>query len=141
MSVVALAGRRIDAEDAQPPRFPAAHIGLVQDRIRDQLDASGAEALVCSAACGADLLALAVAGDLGVRRRAVLPFDEQRFRKTSVIDRPGDWGPVFDQVVADLRARGDLVILDYEPEESDAYRSANWMILDEAQRLGSAAHA
>ena len=47
--------------------------------------------LVCSAACGADLIALQAAGRVSLRRRIVLPFEPSRFRDSSVVDRPGDW--------------------------------------------------
>jgi hypothetical protein len=67
--VIALAGRRIDAPDAETPRFPLAAVPFV----REQLDAlfadRGATALVCSAACGADLVALDAATELGLRCR------------------------------------------------------------------------
>jgi hypothetical protein len=38
-----------------------------------------ADALVCSAACGADLIALEEAERLGIRRCSVLPFSPDRF--------------------------------------------------------------
>ena len=48
--------------------------------------------LIRSAACGADLLALDIAGEFGVERHVVLPFAVQAFRASSVTDRPGEWG-------------------------------------------------
>ena len=62
--------------------------------------AERAAVLVCSVACGADLVALEAAERLGRRRRIVLPFAAERFRMTSVTDRPGDWGPMFDRMIA-----------------------------------------
>src|SRR5947209_320182 len=94
--VIALAGRRIDAPNAETPRFPLENREKVGNRIRDFLAEHGATALVCSAACGADLLALEAAEELGLRRRILLPFAPDRFRATSVTDRPGEWGPLFD---------------------------------------------
>ena len=90
-AVIALAGRRIDAADTNPPRFPLEAVPTVRRRLADLLAKERAVALVCSAACGADLMALEEAERLGLRRRIVLPFPPERFRKTSVIDRPGDW--------------------------------------------------
>src|SRR5689334_9119389 len=110
-AVIALAGRRIDAPGAEPPRFPLGNVPLVRRRLAALLSAEHAAVLVCSAACGADLIALQEAERLGLRRRIVLPFPPERFRKTSVTDRPGDWGPVFDRLVAAAEAAGDLVIL------------------------------
>jgi hypothetical protein len=63
--VAALAGRRVDAADAAAPRFPLANVGAVRERLKTLLRAQGSAALVCSAACGADLIALDVAGALG----------------------------------------------------------------------------
>ena len=57
-----------------------------------------------------------------------------RFRATSVTDRPGDWGAAFDQVIADLEARGDLLILD-ESADDAGYAAASEAILDEAERI------
>jgi hypothetical protein len=135
--VVALSGRRPDAPGAAPPRFPPANAERVGERIRELLRASGAGTLVASAACGADLLGLAAAGELGLRRVVVLPFEAERFRRTSVTDRPGDWGPLFDAVVAEVRARGDLVVLEVDGDDHDAYAAAVEAILDQAaERAG-----
>ena len=111
-AVVALAGRRIDLPDAQVPQFPLGNVQEVGRRIYEALCEMHAVALVCSAACGADLVALEQAKQLGLRRRVVLPFAPERFRETSVVDRPGDWGPLYDQQVAATAAAGDLLVLD-----------------------------
>src|SRR3954453_19171963 len=110
-AVIALAGRRGDAAGTDPPRFPPEAVPAVRQRLADLLTKERAVALVCSAACGADLVALEEAERLGLRRRIVLPFPPERFRKTSVNDRPGDWGPVFDRLVAAAGATGDLIVL------------------------------
>jgi hypothetical protein len=95
--------------------------------------------LVCSAACGADLLALEEAGSLGLERHVVLPFDVARFRATSVVDRPGDWGTRFDRVMGDLMTAGAVEVIEQHDDESDAYVTANRRILDLAQARASAA--
>lgn len=130
--VVALAGRRIDAPDAETPRFPLASVALVRERLAALFEREAATALVASAACGADLVALTVAGARGMRRRVVLPFDRERFRATSVTDRPGDWGPVYDAILAELAPAGDVVTLPGSGEGAEAYRAANEAILTEA---------
>jgi hypothetical protein len=129
--IVALAGRRIDAIDAKQRRFPLENVDLVSQRVREMLKTEGASAVVCSAACGADLIALSAAISLGLRRRVVLPFERERFRKTSVIDRPGDWGPVYDRVLNDVEASGNLVVI-ARTSDAHAYSAANQAILDEA---------
>jgi len=133
--VAALAGRRIDAADATTPRFPLAQVGIVRDRLAALLRAERIEALVCSAACGADLIALEVAGALGLRRRVVLPFASGQFRKTSVADRPGDWGPLFDRVISEVAARGDLVVLGLDRRDDATYAATNDEILNQAEQL------
>jgi hypothetical protein len=95
---------------------------------------------VCSAACGADLVALEEAGKLGIRRRVVLPFAKERFRQTSVVDRPGNWGEVYDHVIADVETTGDLIVLPrVVGDEEDAYQAANEAIIREAQIIAGSA--
>jgi hypothetical protein len=135
-NVLALAGRRIDADGADPARFPLSQVEAVRRRLNSLMVEQQIGAVVCSAACGADLVALEEAGKLGVRRRVVLPFAKERFRETSVVDRPGDWGEVYDRVTADVEASGDLIEL--APgvgDENDAYRAANEAIIREAESI------
>jgi hypothetical protein len=138
MTVVALAGQRIDWPGRETPRFPASNGALVSERIRRQLVTLRARVLVCSAACGADLLALGEAGALGIRRHVVLPFDASRFRGTSVADCPGDWLVVFDRIVREIDATGDLETLDHDGTDMDAYGAVNRRILAFAQSLATA---
>jgi hypothetical protein len=133
--VVALAGRRIDAADAIERRFPAKHVTVVRSRLRELLIDIGARALVTSAACGADLIALEVAGELKLRRRVILPFEASRFRDTSVTDRPGRWGEAFDRVIEEAGAAGDVVIVG--SSSAAAYEAANHAVFDEAGTLGA----
>ena len=77
-AVAALAGRRIDAPDAKEARFPPANVARVRERIAAALREHDVVALVASAACGADLIALDEAAKLGIRRRIVLPFRASR---------------------------------------------------------------
>ena len=132
--IIALAGRRIDAPNAEMSRFPPENLELVRTRIRSVLQTKPAAVLVSSAACGADLIALEEAGALGVRRRIVLPFAPQRFRVTSVTDRPGNWGVIYDRLIQEVQCKGELVILDCA-DGSEAYTASNHAILDEAVRL------
>lgn len=141
--VIALAGRRIDAPGAEP-RFPAEHVPDVTTRVRELFIGLGARALVTSAACGADLIALDIAGDLNMRRRVVLPFEAATFREISVTDRPGPWGRTFDRIIDEVSAAGDLRIVGSGSGES-AFEGTNQIILDETESvrglLGSAAAA
>ncbi|HEX2877210.1 MAG TPA: hypothetical protein VHP33_38430, partial [Polyangiaceae bacterium] len=133
--VVALAGRRVDAADAAEQRFPAANVPAVKERLRKALADAKATTLVCAAACGVDLLALDAAGELGVRRRIVLPTTKAEFRASSVVDRPGSWGELFDRIISEVEAKGDLTIHGLGSGDA-AYRAGNRAILDDAQALG-----
>jgi hypothetical protein len=137
--IIATAGRRVDAENADKKRFPMENAEMVRQRCRAFLEETGARTLVSSAACGTDLIALPEAGELGLRRRVVLPFSRERFRETSVTDRPGDWGPIYDRVLDEVSAAGDLVVLQNVPEK-EAYAAANAAILDEALAIANAEH-
>lgn len=135
MTTIALAGRRIDPEGDAAVRFPLAEVPAVERRLMAFLRRVRPSRIVCSAACGADLLALRAAAAAGVRRRTiVLPFDAVTFRRTSVTDRPGEWGALYDAEIARAAADGDLILLGLAPEEPGAYRLANCRIIEEAAK-------
>jgi hypothetical protein len=133
-SVVALAGRRVDAPDASEIRFPSRNAAMVENKIRECLQ-KDVRVLVCSAACGSDLLALGVAGELGIRRRVVLPFARAVFREKSVVDRPGDWGERYDRALDEVEEQGDLVILGHKKSDADAFEGTNEAIVNEALEI------
>jgi hypothetical protein len=128
---MAVAGRRIDAEGAAERRFPAENEAVVTARLRDILVSANGQAVVCSAACGTDILTLETAGHLGLRRRVVLPFSRQQFRAGSVADRGETWGRRFDAILEQL-TDSDIVELNLQPGDKNAYVAANAKILDEA---------
>ena len=133
--VIAFAGRRVDAPNATDARFPGANVPAVRERIRSEFEEHGATAIVSAAACGADLVALEAAGELGMRRVIVLPWDRDRFREGSVVDRGAEWGPIYDDIVDDVEAQGDLEVLGYPADDEAAYVGTNEAILDVAQRV------
>ena len=63
------------------------------------------------------------------------PFAPERFRETSVTDRPGDWGPLFDRIIGEVRADGDVVVLGLDEGDDATYAAANEAILNEAEAL------
>jgi hypothetical protein len=130
--IVALAGRRIDAPDTKTERFPERNIAQVRERIRAALLDAGASALVSAAACGADLIAISVAEELGLRRHIVIPAPLEDFRAHSVVDRPGDWGPIFDRLIAAAQTAGDLELIHIAETGSAAYLRVNAEILAHA---------
>ena len=139
-TVVAVAGRRVDAPDAEVQRFPLENRDRVREAISLALSGKYVSALVCSGACGADLVALEAARALGIRGRIVLPFAVDRFREASVVDRPGNWGPIFDELVAAAAAHGDLVVLDVGDGDA-AFAATNVAILNEGEKLAAATNA
>jgi hypothetical protein len=130
--VAALAGRRIDAPDVFPARFPLNRVPAVKIAISSALKREGITDLVCSAACGADLIALAAAEELNIRRRIVLPFDVQEFKNTSVVDRPGDWEGLYNRLTSTAGLTGDLTVLNGESDDEASYSRANYEIIRQA---------
>jgi len=134
--IIALAGRRVDGPDANAVRFPLQNVAKVRTQLRLLLQDKGATAVVSSAACGADLIALSEAGRLGLKRRVILPFERRRFRETSVTDRCGDWGRIYDDVLDVVESQGELMTLRGGPKlDDEAYSAVNRTILDEAVAL------
>jgi hypothetical protein len=130
-TVIALAGRRIDSAGADEPRFPPENEAMVAARIRNMMVSAASQAVVCSAACGADILALEAAAQLGLGRRIVLPFARQQFRATSVADRGEEWGSRFDAILQVLPSR-DILELNLQGGNTEAYATVNTKIIDEA---------
>jgi hypothetical protein len=133
--VIALAGRRIDAPNATEARFPPDRAAQVATEIRAALEKLNATAVVCSAACGADILALEAAGQLKIPRRVILPLARDRFRETSVADRPGDWGSRYDLILNEMKDDGEKVVLLGLAENSTTWTAANEHILMEAEAM------
>jgi len=143
--IAALAGRRLDAGASADPRFPAENAPLVAGRIRSCFLELAVSTLVCSAARGADLLALEVAGELGLRRCIVLPGDAAAFRASSVVDglteerQDGyEWGAIFDRIIETIDRQCDLYVLSGEDIGHSSYLAVNTAILEQAARLAAA---
>jgi hypothetical protein len=135
-TVVALAGRRIDAAGAPDPRFPAENVGRVRQELEALFQKEKATHLVSSAACGADIVALEVAAHLGLEARIILPFDAARFRETSVVDRGTEWGPRYDAVIA--RARQVTVVDPVDGDHDAAYAAVTLRIIEQTRDLAGA---
>jgi hypothetical protein len=136
-TVIALADRRIDAEGAATERFSLEAVESVAAALDALFAMEHAVALVSSAACGADLIALEVAGRKGLRRRIVLPSAPKEFLRTSVIDRSGGWGSSFANIIDEVRGKGDLVIVIPPPDRNDPYHFASEAIIAEACRTAT----
>jgi hypothetical protein len=133
--IVALAGRRIDAENAEAKRFPLNAVSSVKEKLKNFFREKKVTHLVSSGACGADLIAHEAALEMGIVRTIILPFDPEVFRKTSVTDRPGNWGKIYDNLIADVVKSNHLVNLKYGEGDKGAYEKTNHEILNTIERL------
>lgn len=133
--IVALAGRRIDAPDSDTPRFPSALVDTIRQKLIEFLDFTHATHLVSSGACGADLLAMQAATELAIDKTMILPFDAATFRDTSVTDRPGEWGIIYDGFIRDLGVAKQLVELNFSVDDPDVFVKTNFHILERAQKI------
>jgi len=104
------------------PRFPPSIETAVGAAVRERLSSLRPAAVYGSAACGADILCLEAARELGCETHVVLPFPPAEFRRTSVDFARGDWGPRFERALAvadsvtvasDHRASGSVASFDY----------------------------
>jgi hypothetical protein len=135
MTVIALAGRRIDAADAPVARFPLAAVPQVREQIAALFRTVGATALVGSGACGADLLAHEVAEAASLPHWMILPFASDRFRTASVTDRPGDWGPRYDRMLAAVKTAKTLKTLAATGDDTRDFGRVNGQIVAKALEM------
>jgi tetratricopeptide (TPR) repeat protein len=98
-AVLAFAGHMIDATSRPVPRFPAALAPAVGAAIRAHLARAHQPIIYTSAACGADLLCIEAAQDLGAEINIVLPFDRDDFVRTSVAVGGEGWVPRFERAL------------------------------------------
>ncbi len=120
------------------PSLPPDGLRRIAERLRRLLAQSEPEAVVGSAACGADLLVLEAALALHAQRahprvEIVLPTAAAVFRGDSV---EPEWRARFDAVLARVREVGVVHDLGMSPG-SDAYERANDRILGRAEGLAA----
>jgi hypothetical protein len=98
--VLAFVGHLIDAPDRPTPRFPAALAPAVTAAIGERLARMHLPVVYTSAACGADLIFVEAALDMGAEVNVVLPFDREDFVRTSVAPGGDSWTNRFDQALS-----------------------------------------
>jgi hypothetical protein len=133
-TIVALAGRRIDALKAKTERFPERNIEAVRLAIDFELRKHRARWLVSSAAAGADLLAIKAALNLGMTPRIVLSPSVREFAGTSVEDRGLYWTKEFENVISSVPP-DNIFCIPAQPAVADTFRSINERILSDAIAL------
>jgi class 3 adenylate cyclase len=99
-NVVAFAGHMIDAPGRTDPRFPSALASSVHAALRERLAPLHQPIIYTSAACGADLLLIEAAHEIGAEVNVVLPFERQDFIRTSVVVGGDGWTRRFDSALA-----------------------------------------
>ena len=133
--VITIAGRRVDAPGTETPRFPLSQVGSIKKKLIEFLEKMKVTDIISSGAAGADLIALEAAGILNIRRHLILPFARDKFRDTSVIDRPGEWGSIYDSIVTDLKRSNRLIVLNYQGQDEQAYEKTNIAMLEYAKKI------
>lgn len=98
--VVAFAGHMIDAPGRTEARFPPALASAVHAALREQLARLHQPIVYTSAACGADLIFIEAALEIGAEVNVVLPFDRKDFVRTSVAVGGNGWAERFDAALA-----------------------------------------
>lgn len=131
-AVIVEAGRRVDAKDAKTARFPLKNIPEVRRKIQQFLQNEKPVAIVCSAACGTDLLLLDLAAEMQIPRYILLPSEPEEFRKSSVTDRPGDWSDLYTRMLASSQVQ----VLKL-PAGQKGYLATNLKLLDKADAVAA----
>lgn len=129
--VAALSGRLLDEWD------PASRDRIrseLPDLLRERFVADRIELLICSAARGADLLALKAALSLKIACRVILPFSREEFEKSSV---GPDWEPEYREVLKVLDKVEDSIVVIDEPK---TYRAAAERIIADARAAAHGHH-
>jgi class 3 adenylate cyclase len=98
-AVVAFAGHMIDAPGRSVPRFPATLESAVKAAMGDHLARLHQPIVYTSAACGADLILIESALEIGAEVNIVLPFDRLDFVRTSVAIGGAGWVERFDSAL------------------------------------------
>lgn len=120
--VMVFSGHMIDAPGRQQPRFPAEMESAVSAALRARLAALAPIAVYASAACGADLLCLEAARELGIETHIVLPFPSEQFRQASIDFAGAEWPARFQSaldaaesvtITSDHRASGSTATYEY----------------------------
>ena len=113
--VLAFVGHMIDAPDRSTPRFPAALAPAVTAAIRERVARMHLPVVYTSAACGADLIFVEAALEVGAEVNIVLPFDREDFVETSVAPGGDGWETRF----RDALSRAARVIMATEERHLD----------------------
>ncbi|QHN62797.1 tetratricopeptide repeat-containing protein [Curtobacterium flaccumfaciens] len=128
--IIVFAGSQPDAEGREQARFPRSAEEHIKSRVRGLLQDLKPQLVIGALAAGSDILIAEAARAEGIPFRALLPFDVDTFRATSVSVSGTRWEHRYDRLVAEAQVES----LD-EDVEDDAYVAHNGALLDTAARL------
>lgn len=128
--ILIYAGSQPDSEGRAEARFPQATEDDIKDRIRGLLQDLKPRLVFGALAAGADIIIAEAAREEGIPFRALLPFDADTFRETSVSNSGTRWTQRYDRLIAEA----DVECLDEEVQDS-AYVDHNAAMLDAATRI------
>ena len=132
--IVVYTGHMIDTPGRADPRFPPELEDAIRDGIRARIEILAPVAVYGSAACGADILCLECAQELGAELHIILPFSAEQFRATSVDLRPeGHWGDRFEKLLE--QAKEVLVISQRPPPVGESIFEYSNLIMTGLARL------
>ncbi|MCZ4541350.1 hypothetical protein QNA14_15135 [Dietzia kunjamensis] len=128
--ILIYAGSQPDSEGRAEARFPQATEDEITDRIRGLLHDLKPRLVFGALAAGADIIIAEATRKEGIPFKALLPFDADTFRETSVSGSGNRWTQRYDRLIAEV----DFECLDEEVQDS-AYADHNAAMLDAAARI------
>lgn len=128
--ILIYAGSQPDSEGRAHARFPQETEDEIMVRVRGLLHDLKPRLVFGALAAGADIIIAEAAREEGIPFRALLPFDADTFRKTSVSGSGDRWGQRYDRLIAEA----NVGFLNEEVQDS-AYVDHNAAMLDAATRI------
>jgi hypothetical protein len=128
--ILIYAGSQPDSADRAKPRLPQSAEDEVKTRIRGLLQDLQPRLVYGALAAGADIIVAEAALEEGIPFQAILPFDVDTFRDTSVSGSGDRWIGRYDRLISEVELR----CLDSTVSES-AYTEHNLAMLDGAAQI------
>lgn len=128
--IILYTGSQPDAEDRAEPRFPPAAEAETKRRIRGLFQDLEPRLVFGALAAGADIVIAEAAREEGIEFRALLPFDSDTFRETSVASSGQHWVKRYDRLLEEA----NVECLNAEISDS-VYADHNGVMLDAVAQL------
>ena len=131
--VIISSGHLTDKPDRPKPRFPESKVGLVWDRMAQQLDAwkvGAGDLAICGGARGSDIVFAELCANLGAEVWLFISLDEKDFLEQSVDQTGTDWVQRF--IALRQRSGVKTIFQNQEappPKDLSPFAAANiWMV-------------